>query len=95
MARIFEHPEAEGQKIHRRIGRHAGQLGGQIRRHPRGELGAALAVRDRQDLTNGVFVVDGSAFPTASEKNPTLTILALSWRASDYLADEKRKGNLG
>ena len=30
-----------------------------------------------------VFVVDGSAFTTASEKNPTLTILALAWRATD------------
>ena len=35
-----------------------------------------------------VFVVDGSAFTTASEKNPTLTILALAWRATDYMADE-------
>jgi choline dehydrogenase-like flavoprotein len=33
-----------------------------------------------------VFVVDGSAFPNASEKNPTLSILALAWRATDYLA---------
>ena len=41
-----------------------------------------------------VFVVDGSAFASASEKNPTLTILALSWRATDYLAEELRKGNL-
>jgi choline dehydrogenase-like flavoprotein len=41
-----------------------------------------------------VFVVDGSAFPSSSEKNPTLTILALSWRATDYLAEEMRKGNL-
>jgi choline dehydrogenase-like flavoprotein len=41
-----------------------------------------------------VFVVDGSAFTSASEKNPTLTILALSWRATDYLADEMKKGNL-
>jgi choline dehydrogenase-like flavoprotein len=42
-----------------------------------------------------LFVVDGSAFPTATEKNPTLTILALAWRATDYLAEELRKGNLG
>ena len=43
---------------------------------------------------DNVFVVDGSAFASASEKNPTLTILALSWRATDYLTDELRKGNL-
>jgi choline dehydrogenase-like flavoprotein len=40
-----------------------------------------------------VFVVDGAAFPTASEKNPTLTILALAWRASDYLAQQARSGS--
>ena len=41
-----------------------------------------------------VFVVDGSAFTTASEKNPTLTILALAWRATDYMADEIRAGRI-
>lgn len=41
-----------------------------------------------------LFVVDGSAFTTASEKNPTLTILALAWRATDYLADEMRSARL-
>lgn len=41
-----------------------------------------------------LFVVDGSAFTAASEKNPTLTILALAWRATDYLAEEMRKGSL-
>ncbi len=41
-----------------------------------------------------LFVVDGSAFPSATEKNPTLTILALAWRATDYLANEMKKGNL-
>lgn len=28
-----------------------------------------------------------SAYPTASEKNPTLTIMAPSWRATDNLAE--------
>ena len=41
-----------------------------------------------------VFVMDGSAFPTATEKNPTLTILALAWRASDYLADQLKSQRL-
>ena len=43
---------------------------------------------------DNVFVVDGSAFTAASEKNPTMTILALAWRATDYLAEELRAGNL-
>ncbi len=41
-----------------------------------------------------LFVVDGSAFTTASEKNPTLTILALAWRSSDYLAQELKAGRV-
>jgi len=45
------------------------------------------------DVKN-VFVVDGSAFTTASEKNPTLTILALAWRATDYMADEMKRGDV-
>jgi choline dehydrogenase-like flavoprotein len=45
------------------------------------------------DVKN-VFVVDGSSFTTASEKNPTITILALAWRATDYLADQMRTGSI-
>jgi choline dehydrogenase-like flavoprotein len=41
-----------------------------------------------------LFCVDGAAFPTATEKNPTLTILALAWRASDFLAGELRASRL-
>ena len=41
-----------------------------------------------------VFVVDGSVFPNASEKNPTLSILALAWRATDYLAEQMQQGTL-
>jgi choline dehydrogenase-like flavoprotein len=45
------------------------------------------------DMKN-LFVVDGSSFVSLAEKNVTLTIIALAWRACDYLADEFRKGNL-
>jgi choline dehydrogenase-like flavoprotein len=48
----------------------------------------------RMHAVKNLFVVDGSAFPSATEKNPTLTILALAWRATDYLASEMKKGNL-
>jgi choline dehydrogenase-like flavoprotein len=41
-----------------------------------------------------VFVTDGACFVTNPDKNPTLTILALSWRASEYLLDQAKKGNL-
>jgi choline dehydrogenase-like flavoprotein len=41
-----------------------------------------------------LFVTDGSCFTTSSEKNPTLTIMALSLRASDYIREQRRKGEL-
>jgi uncharacterized hydantoinase/oxoprolinase family protein len=40
------------------------------------------------------FATDGGAFVTNADKNPTLTIMALTWRASDYLLDQAKKGNL-
>jgi choline dehydrogenase-like flavoprotein len=45
------------------------------------------------DVRN-VFVTDGSAFTTSSEKNPTLTIMALSLRAADYIREQRRRGDL-
>lgn len=38
--------------------------------------------------TKNVFIVDGSIFSSSPDKNPTLTILALSARTSDYIARE-------
>ena len=55
---------------------------------------SALNAFNQMHEVKNVFVVDGSAFASASEKNPTLTILSLSWRATDYLAEEMKKGNL-
>jgi len=41
-----------------------------------------------------LFVTDGAPLVTNPDKNPTLTIMALSWRASEYLLEQARKGNL-
>lgn len=41
-----------------------------------------------------LFVVDGGAFVSQADKNPTWTILALSWRATEYLMDQMKKGNI-
>ena len=49
---------------------------------------------NRMHEVDNVLVVDGSSFTSASEKNPTLTILALAWRAGDHLAEELRSGRL-
>jgi hypothetical protein len=36
----------------------------------------------------------GSAFVTGGWQNPTMTILALSMRASEYLAHQLKQGNV-
>jgi choline dehydrogenase-like flavoprotein len=45
------------------------------------------------DVRN-LYVVDGSVFPSASEKNPTHTIMALAARAAEHIATRARKGEL-
>jgi choline dehydrogenase-like flavoprotein len=45
------------------------------------------------DVPN-LYVVDASAFPGSSEKNPTLTIMALASRTADHIADRLKKGEV-
>ena len=45
------------------------------------------------DVKN-VFVCDGASFVTNPDKNPTLSIMALSWRSSEYLLDQAKKGQI-
>ena len=45
------------------------------------------------DVKN-LFVNDAASFVSNPDKNPTLTIMALSWRASEYLLDQAKKGSL-
>ena len=45
------------------------------------------------DVKN-LFVVDGATFVSASAVNPTWTILALCWRAMDYLKDSMKRGDV-
>ena len=44
--------------------------------------------------TDNLFVCDGAVFVSNPDKNPTLTINALAWRASEYLAEELNRGSL-
>lgn len=41
-----------------------------------------------------LFVMDGGAFVSQADKNPTWTILALAMRASEYLIEEIKKQNI-
>jgi choline dehydrogenase-like flavoprotein len=57
----------------------------------------ATAVLDRNcqahDCKN-VFVADSGPFVSNAHKNMTWTILALSMRTSEHIAEERSKGNL-
>jgi choline dehydrogenase-like flavoprotein len=68
------------------------------------ELGAARMGNDPKtsvlnpflqthDIRN-LFVMDGSSFPSSAWQNPTLTIMALAVRSSEYLKDQLRRGDL-
>ena len=41
-----------------------------------------------------LFITDAAPFASNADKNPTLSITALGWRTSDYIADQIKKRNL-
>jgi choline dehydrogenase-like flavoprotein len=45
------------------------------------------------DVKN-VFLADGAVFPSNADKNPTLTIMAVAWRAADHILDLLRRKDL-
>jgi choline dehydrogenase-like flavoprotein len=45
------------------------------------------------DVKN-LFVTDGGPFVSNADKNPTLSIMAVAWRASEYLLEQMRKGDI-
>ncbi len=51
------------------------------------------AFQQSHDVRN-LFVMDGSGFPSSACQNPTLTIMALAVRSTDYLLQEMKRGNL-
>jgi len=96
VAMILHEAKAEVFDLQRgRVGRN----GSAIHEHGTCRMGddrkrSALNKFNQMHEVKNLFVVDGSAFPTATEKNPTLTILAMAWRATDYLAEQLQKGDL-
>ncbi|MFM9078970.1 MAG: GMC oxidoreductase, partial [Opitutaceae bacterium] len=68
------------------------------------EVGGAIMGSDpRKSVTNqwcqtwdvkNLFLTDGAPFCSNADKNPTLTIMALAWRASDHLLAGLKKGEL-
>jgi choline dehydrogenase-like flavoprotein len=45
------------------------------------------------DVPN-LYVIDGSVFPSSSEKNPTHTIMALAARAADHIAGRLKRSDV-
>ena len=41
-----------------------------------------------------LFATDGAPFVSNADKNPTLSIMALAWRTSEYVADQVKKMNI-
>ncbi len=90
--RLDDQPEKDG--------RMAISAGGEIIH----EVGGTIMGSDpRTSVTNqwcqawdvrNLFITDGGPFCSNADKNPTLTIMALAWRAADFMVDGMRKGNL-
>jgi choline dehydrogenase-like flavoprotein len=45
------------------------------------------------DVPN-LFITDGGVFPSNADKNPTLTIMAIAWRAADHILASLRRKEL-
>jgi choline dehydrogenase-like flavoprotein len=68
------------------------------------EVGGAMMGTDpRRSVTNqwcqtwdvpNLFVTDGAVFASNADKNPTLTIMALAWRAGDHILERMRRREL-
>ena len=65
------------------------------------EVGGAIMGADpKSSVTNqwgqtwdvkNLFLTDGAPFPSNADKNPTLTIMAHAWRASDYMIEAMKR----
>ena len=66
---------------------------GTCRQSARREDGVCNKWGQSHDIKN-LFISDGSQFTTSTAENPTLTIVALSIRQADYIADQMAKQNI-
>jgi choline dehydrogenase-like flavoprotein len=67
------------------------------------EVGGAIMGADaKKSVTNqwcqtwdvpNLYLTDGAPFAGNADKNPTLTIMAVAWRASDHILAEMKKGS--
>ena len=100
MSSFAEMIENMGGNAKPKSGRDAIQRPGEIIH----EVGAARMGRKAgESVTNqycqtwdvkNLFLMDGATLPSNPDKNPTLTILALAWRNSEWLMEEMKRGNI-
>jgi choline dehydrogenase-like flavoprotein len=68
------------------------------------EVGGAIMGSDpKKSVTNAfaqawdvknLFLTDGAPFCSNADKNPTLTIMALAWRTTEYALEQMRRGDV-
>jgi choline dehydrogenase-like flavoprotein len=68
------------------------------------EVGGAIMGSDpKSSVTNqwcqtwdidNLFITDGAVFASNADKNPTLTIMAIAWRAADHILERMRRKEL-
>jgi choline dehydrogenase-like flavoprotein len=65
--------------------------------------GAIMGAKANTSVTNrwcqtwdvdNLFITDGAVFASNADKNPTLTIMALAWRAADHILERLRRQEL-
>ena len=90
----FDASMKQGQEIFKAAGAYDVWTGGRFRMHAMG--GIIMGDHPKASVTNSygqthdivnLFVAGSSLFPTGGAVNPTLTIHALTLRASDYMID--------
>lgn len=94
--------EAMGGTVHGKVktsGRDAISPGGS---HKHEVGGAKMGMNSKTSVCNkhsqtwdvkNLYLSDASAFASNCDKNPTLTIMALSWRAADHIIQSFRRGD--
>ena len=56
--------------------------------------GSVLNANCQAHDCKNLFVVDAGSFVSQADKNPTWTILALSWRTSEYIVEQLKQKNI-
>jgi choline dehydrogenase-like flavoprotein len=90
--KVRGNPPMDGRKAIAKGGEIIHEVGGAIM-----GADAATSVTNRWSQTwdvKNIFVTDGAPFCSNADKNPTLTIMALAWRAADHILEQLRKGEI-